>query len=439
MPEKHADADLQLDVDIMILDYLMYMATTALLEEANAQMRKGSRNDNDDNVAKRRHNHLAVDQANEENFNDDDDNNDDNVGTEPKLAISMVDSFLRSFQLRHPSACVAKNLKLRLKLLRLTCLFTCRLSRCESTPSREELEELRRANRKRAERFNLSSSAIFCGGSRKRKRKRDSIAVSTAAPTLSQNFNPAFVQELPLSDEILQRNRELTLNDLSIPTSSPVSVPPTSSSPSSSPSSSSSSPPSSPSHLSTATSSKIFYGTPDSVSLLDLLPFFISTSAARANLGSEAEEFVVQPRWMELAAEWMLQAVLEQYRIFGAEGTDVIEEAFAWGYSGAVNDGGRGGSGWKEVKEGDKAEGKDSREVDYEEEWMTSAIFARDVDGSKEENRVRDGDSPTVEDEDDDDDDNNTIYSTKQVENETWTRLKREYVQKVGTTRTRNN
>ena len=418
MSEKNADAEIQLDVDVMILDYLMYMATTALLEEANAQMWRSSHNNND---AKRHRIRFAVDQPNDEDFDD------NNNSTGSDLTISMVDSFLRSFQLRHPSACVAKSLKLRLKLLRLTCLFTCRLSRCESTPSRDELEELRRANRKRAERFKSSSSGKVFGGERKRKRESNSITASTTAPILAQTFNPAFAQVLPISEEILQRNRELTLTTLLSSTNSPASAP----------AKSSLSPPSSSSHLSGANCLKPFYGSPDSVSLLDLLPFFVSTSAARANLGSEAEEFVVQPRWMELAAEWMLQAVLEQYRIYGAEGADVIEEAFAWGFSRAIYDGGRGGSGRKEVK----GEEEESCEVDYEEEWMTSAIFARDVDGAKEEKMDGDRVSPTAEDKDDDGDGDGDgdgpSHGTKRVENDMWTRLKREYVQKVGTGKTR--
>jgi hypothetical protein len=35
--------------------------------------------------------------------------------------------------------------------------------------------------------------------------------------------------------------------------------------------------------------------------------------------------------WMHLATEWMLQACLEQYLVFGAHGADAIDEAFAWG------------------------------------------------------------------------------------------------------------
>lgn len=418
MSGKHADAELQLDVDVMILDYLMYTATTALLEEANTQMQRNSRNGND---AKRHHNHLAVDQPDEEDSNANDNS------AEPSLTISMVDSFLRSFQFRHPSACVAKSLKLRLKLLRLTCLFTFRLGRCESTPSREELKELRRANRKRAEKFNSSSSTMSLGGKRKRKRDSSSVTAFTTASILAHTNNAGSVQGLPFAEETLQQNRELALKILLTSTSSSASIPPTSSS---SPPSSLSSSLSSPSYLSTATSLKPFYGTPDSVSLLDLLPFFVSTSAARANLGHEAEEFVVQPRWMELAAEWMLQAVLEQYRIFGAEGADVIEEAFAWGYSRAIDDEGKGESDRKELK----GEGEESCEVDYEEEWMTNVIFARDIDGTKELNRDEDMVSPRADGGNDDDDDGDgATYCTKRVENEIWTHLKREYIHKVGT------
>ena len=412
MPEKQADAELQLDIDVMILDYLMYMATRTLLNEANAQMRC-KQDGIVEETAKSHQRHspsVAVDRSRTEASND---AAADYV--EPDLAISMVDSFLHSFQLRHPSAGVAMSLKLRLKLLRLTCLFTHRLSRCRSTPSREALEGLRLKNRKRAERFNQSLTIEATRTSRKRNRDGDlvSTSASTSAASVATNsaimhsISSAFAQELPIPQESVERNRESVMKTLQVTVS--VTSPSPSESPSLSLSSSSSTSPSAaPSNTSVPSKSTSFYGTPDSVSLLDLLPFFISLSAARAHLGPGAEQFVAQPRWMHLAAEWMLQAVLEQYRVFGAEGSGSVEESFAWGYCGESCRGANNERGTT-TEDGDAGERKTDGEE--EEESLVNALFARDAEGNKEDDVT--GDGVTL------------------VENETWTRTKREYMQKV--------
>lgn len=67
-----------------------------------------------------------------------------------------------------------------------------------------------------------------------------------------------------------------------------------------------------------------------SVSLLDILPSFFTVTAHLARLGSD---FNVTPTWMALAAEFMMQAALEQFLIYGAKGSVEAEEAFAWGHN----------------------------------------------------------------------------------------------------------
>jgi len=71
-----------------------------------------------------------------------------------------------------------------------------------------------------------------------------------------------------------------------------------------------------------------FYGTPACLSLLDLLPSFMAVIAARNELNNSN----LSTGLMELAAQFMLQACLEQYLACGATGCDAIDEAFAWGY-----------------------------------------------------------------------------------------------------------
>ena len=71
-----------------------------------------------------------------------------------------------------------------------------------------------------------------------------------------------------------------------------------------------------------------FYGSPESLSLLDTLPLFMSLSAAQNVLqGNNVTEL-----WMKLAARYMTQAVLEQCLIYGAEMQGAIEESFAYGF-----------------------------------------------------------------------------------------------------------
>jgi len=81
--------------------------------------------------------------------------------------------------------------------------------------------------------------------------------------------------------------------------------------------------------LSHSTITDPFYGTASSVSLLDTLPSFMSLSAAVLTIKSE---WTVNLAWMNTAAEYMLQASLESYLIYGAADGGVLQEAFAWGF-----------------------------------------------------------------------------------------------------------
>ena len=70
-----------------------------------------------------------------------------------------------------------------------------------------------------------------------------------------------------------------------------------------------------------------FYGSPQSLSLLDTLPLFMALSAAQNILqGNNVTEL-----WMKLAARYMAQAIIEQYLVYGAEIQGVIKEGFAYG------------------------------------------------------------------------------------------------------------
>lgn len=63
------------------------------------------------------------------------------------------------------------------------------------------------------------------------------------------------------------------------------------------------------------------------ISLLDIIPEFMALCAIAAPILSDEMS-------MELAAQFMMQACLEQYHIFGNLSPEIINEAFAWGPKG---------------------------------------------------------------------------------------------------------
>ncbi|KAF2433811.1 hypothetical protein EJ08DRAFT_694290 [Tothia fuscella] len=111
---RRAQPGTDLEVDLMILDYLLYMATKALLEEQ---------------VARR---------EDEEELN------------LSELPLQMVNSFLRMFKHRHQDP-VPETARFRLRLLKFSTLYGRRLSANATTPLPAELEALRQTHRRRAE------------------------------------------------------------------------------------------------------------------------------------------------------------------------------------------------------------------------------------------------------------------------------------------------
>lgn len=190
-------------------------------------------------------------------------------------SLSMSNAFLPIFKARHSSYKADPELKFRIKLLKLVTLFTQRLTYNPTTPSEPSLESLRGSNLHRAWNW---------------------IGDPSNAPSSSFS-GQGLDDQLPIPAEGLERNRGLVLQELNIPAEDEENENP-------------------------------FYGTSSCVSLLDILPLFIEVSAARNAMNASN----LSERWMDLASEFMLQACLEQYLVVGARGTDVIDEAFAWGY-----------------------------------------------------------------------------------------------------------
>lgn len=84
------------------------------------------------------------------------------------------------------------------------------------------------------------------------------------------------------------------------------------------------------------------YATPICVSLQDTLPAFMALSAVH---NSRHKDNITVP-WMDLAARFMAQAALEQYVHYGANGSDVLLDAFAWGFN-ALSTAGKGSDDWE--------------------------------------------------------------------------------------------
>lgn len=84
------------------------------------------------------------------------------------------------------------------------------------------------------------------------------------------------------------------------------------------------------------------YAAPTCVSLLDTLPAFMALSAVQ-NSRHESDITVL---WMVLAARFMAQAALEQYVHYGANGPNLLLDAFAWGFD-ANSTAGKGSDDWE--------------------------------------------------------------------------------------------
>lgn len=190
--------------------------------------------------------------------------------------LSMADSFLPIFKTHHPSHKPDAHLQFRVQLLRFTTLFTQRMKRGPTSPSLTELQNLRTTNKARAHAWIEEESRI------------------PSLPFTTRIYD----SELPLSQAHLQRNRAFVLNDLGLVAGDEQSH------------------------------QRAFYGTEACVSLLDILPLFMQLSAAWTALSDSN----LTASWMSLACEFMLHACLEQYLVCGADGSDAIDEAFAWGH-----------------------------------------------------------------------------------------------------------
>jgi len=239
--EKRADPENQLEVDEAILDYLLYTAIRALLDDRRNPVGSGTGSEK----TPRADSHLQ-----------------------------MVAAFLVLFRANHPEHPYPVTIQFRMRLLKYTAMFTRRFMPSETNPTLPALNELRGQNRDRAQTYLAHRGRIENKSLRLFGSDSDS----------------------PPPGLYLHTNRQRVLAGLS------MSIP-------------------FPEH----------YGLSSSLSLLDTLPAFMALSAAQKALQDMSELTLL---WMRLAAQYMAQAIIEQYLVYGVNGPEALQEAFAWGFDG---------------------------------------------------------------------------------------------------------
>ena len=262
---KTGDASVALEVDHMILDFLSFEATNAVIKC------RTSRNMNSPNLQHK---------------------------------LDAFDTFLEMFKAKHTHYEPDPELRFRLLLLRFATVYCHRLVRGTVVPSKLELRELRKANTSRA------GDWIQCAD-RMPSNKVDASAFEGEFLSKPDDHEPETnlqhhdgnreAQEKSNATQDHQAalicHRACTLKALGFPIGDELYE-------------------------------DAFYGTSACLALRDILPLFMQVIAARNELNNSN----LSKELMELAAQFMLQASLEQYLVFGATGCDAIDETFAWGH-----------------------------------------------------------------------------------------------------------
>ncbi|KAH7095058.1 hypothetical protein FB567DRAFT_19789 [Paraphoma chrysanthemicola] len=232
---EHEDEE-QFDVDLTILDFLVYKATDLVFEWRSS--------------ADPFHSDL------------------------PSALVTMTGEWRSFLSHRHHGRRLTRPAAMRSRLLQFLLIFTHRLQHDETWTNEDSLNELRDQNRSRGDYWQQRTDHL---------------------PALQRPFDPQ--RELPLSDGALFENRNNLASDLNMPRDQRRWV-------------------------------TDVAGTP---SLHCLLPLFIELTATRVNLD---DDWVPTSEWLDLAAQFMMQAAIEEYLRNGAYGADTFNTVFAFGCPG---------------------------------------------------------------------------------------------------------
>ena len=141
MTSQRAMPETQLDVDLLILDYLLYMGTRTLLQEQVILREEGIQ----ENLSQQPMRMIDCEPT--------------TILQSHNIKLIQKSAFIPVFKCNHPATRVPDDVNFRLRLIKFTTLYSKRNVPCEvSPPPAAELERLRRKNQKRAEEFYDSSS-----------------------------------------------------------------------------------------------------------------------------------------------------------------------------------------------------------------------------------------------------------------------------------------
>ncbi|KAI9666644.1 MAG: hypothetical protein M1821_004580 [Bathelium mastoideum] len=230
---KEADPEYQQEIDMWILDYVIYMASDVLIDERNAvrdveSLPNGPRADD---------------------------------------MLHTANEILQFFKATYPHQDLSPALKWRNRLAQFLSLFTRRLQLTTSSPSMELLE---------------------------RHREKCKIGTLLRQSNTSLNDDEGLQEwsAIPLSNNQLAQNQQRVLTELKIGEESVTG----------------------------------YYGSSSSITLQDLLPLFMYLIVQRC----EDLDMIAEPLLLELAAEFMLQAALEQFLIYGNNSARTLRDCFSY-------------------------------------------------------------------------------------------------------------
>ncbi|KAF2174876.1 hypothetical protein K469DRAFT_724955 [Zopfia rhizophila CBS 207.26] len=191
----------------------------------------------------------------------------------PGALVTMTDDWMTFIKHKHGRGSLNNQATFRSRLLQFVLMFTHRLNHDNTWTNDRALSEIRAQNKYRGSYWQETPHS----------------------PALRNPFDT--YKEFPLSDGTLAENRHELASSLGMPESKRRWV-------------------------------TDLYGTP---SLHSLLPLFIELTAARTAIGDGWE---TKPQWFQLAGQFMLQAVIEEYLRNGAFGEEPFNTIFAFGCPG---------------------------------------------------------------------------------------------------------
>lgn len=320
MHKACADPDSQFDIDLMAFDYLSYIAINAVLNDCMMQQSSQVSTKHFSETTER-----AIDSVDGKFWHSYFPSN----RFRARILHLRLIVFLAMMKEMHPATTsIPVNIDFRLRLLTFVTLYCRRSSYTATNPSTESLAHLRYQNQSRAKRWH-------------------EIRYSTDDhfESLLHRYCSSF--DVPVSRRMKDAHRSRIPSGTL--TESWISSMPTSKFP----------------DLETHTSDNV-------TTLLDLLPSFMSLSAARAHLNSD---FAITEYWMHLAGQFMLQACVEAILLHGQNADQVLNEAFAWGY---VSEKAQAAESNGERMDVDEAGGRDAGDEVWDDEEEVNEMFRAD-------------------------------------------------------------